>query len=480
MSPEEAQKLYTQRCIDYPCYFAQNVLKTNLWSKQKEILNAIRDHNRVVVASCHASGKSRVAAMASLWFYSAHENAQVITTAPTQRQVENVLWKEIRNLFNKATERLEGTLADKAPYLAAHERKNIQGFTAPPRDENKFQGFHEDNLLIIADEATGITREVFNGILGILSGDNNKLFMPANPVDETGFFGEAFKDPNYQKIQISAFDTPNFTAFDLKEADFASTLWKDKIDGRPLPFKYLINPSWVAEQYKYKGTPFWDSRVMGRFPDTVENALIPLSWIHRSFVDKVYLKPRAAKKTLAVDVARFGDDETVIYAKFDEQIKCVGRHNGLNTMDVASEVATTIDKYQVLHQNVVVDEVGIGSGVVDRLHQLKYFVKGFNGGGKSRESKFRNIRAEAYWTLRTALQEGSVKIESSSDLQAQLSATTWKLTPTGLIQMDSKDDIKKRIGRSPDDADALSMLFSSAKPFNLTYQTVDATGIGRR
>ena len=268
-----------QQYKENPVYFSENILHVKPWEKQKQILNAVRDYPRVSVRSSNGIGKSNVAAQVIMWFLYTHKNSIVLNTAPTWRQVEKLIWKEIRINHQRAGI-LGGTLAPKSPELQIdQDRWYASGISTNQPD--RFQGWHAKDILVVVDEAAGVNEEIFDAISGVLTSENAKMLMLGNPTSVGGTFYKSFSSGEYKTFHISAWMTPNFTHFKITRQDIIDGTWKDKMGDELAPYPWLIQPKWVASQYKMWGLdhPAWQARIEGNFPSVGEHTLLPLDWI---------------------------------------------------------------------------------------------------------------------------------------------------------------------------------------------------------
>lgn len=447
-----------ERARDDPAWWARKVLGHDLWDSQVQILKSIRDNPETAVASCHGIGKSFTAATATLWFLSVNKPSIVITTAPTDRQVKGILWKEIRLAHKNANLPLGGRLLQQE--LKYAENWWAWGFTAPEYDPDRFQGFHEVNILVIADEAAGISEQIYEGIDGILSSENSRLLMIGNPTYAGGRFGKAFKTAGISKFRIDAFRTPNFTEFGITQDDIIRDTWASKID-RPLPRPYLVTPHWVAKMAKRgMNSPFYQSRVMAQFPEQDTDTLIPISWIDRA-VEADLSGGAEEPNILSADIARFGGNKTILLHRKGGVARIVKRIPYADTMQVVGEIRLMAREKQV--DNIRVDADGIGAGVYDRLNELREPVSEMRSGFRPLEpDKFLNNRAEWWWHLRELFEKDQIDIENDDELISQLSNIKYKLNSRGQIVIESKEDMKKRGVESPDEADTLMLAFANS------------------
>ncbi len=433
----------TKRHREDPVYFARKVLGVEPWSKQVEALTAVAANERVAVKSGNGLGKGFSAAVAILWFMSCHEHAVALSTAPTFRQVRHILWKEVHRRYRNAKFDLGGKLLDTR--LEMPERDSFaMGLSADSPDE--FQGFHSANMLIVVDEAEGVAEPIYEAIEALMTSENCRLLLIGNPTTVTGSFRRAFHEDRelYHTLTISAYDSPNVAA-----------------GAKTVPG--LVTARWVEQRRKIWGedNPIFQARVLGEFPEQSEDTLIPLSAIEGAAKvsgGAVEQDDAPQPTVVAVDVARFGSDRSVILVRRGGQVRPVRTFRGLDTMKLTGLVVDAIKEADP--EDVVVDEVGIGAGVVDRLKELGYRVDGINVGRSAHDpSRFANLRAEGYWNLRQLITTGEVFLPSDKELMGELAALKYSFNSVGQLLVESKDDMRKRGVRSPDKADALMLAF---------------------
>jgi hypothetical protein len=261
-----------ERCQRDPAFFVEEVLGDDAWDTQIRIMESVRDNRVTAVPSCHSSGKSWTAGRISLWFGSSFIGSKVITTAPTERQVKGVLWGEIHRAAKSSRYPIGGDAT--AMMLKFDADHWIWGFTAPDWDESRFQGFHAPHILVVVDEASGISKALMDQIDSLLAGGHARKLLIGNPVISGCSFERDCNSSKVNTIPISAWDTPNFLTFGITEADMVSGEWERKIGGQEMPHPELITPDWVAERLELWGVDSnaWQSRILGEFPEVVEGA----------------------------------------------------------------------------------------------------------------------------------------------------------------------------------------------------------------
>jgi hypothetical protein len=327
------------------------------------------------------------------------------------------------------------------------------GLSADTADQ--FQGFHNPNMFIVVDEAEGVSDEIFEAVESVMtSAETSRLLLIGNPTTVAGAFRRAFHEERnlYHAITISALDSPNVAA------------GKILVPG-------LTTAQWVQERQEIWGedNPLYRARVLGEFPEQAEDTLIRLSDIEAAANGELPASPRSKGVSepievdendvvLAVDVARFGSDQSVILCRRGQRVEELKAFRGLDTMQLAGRVAAAIQELQP--RQVYIDEVGVGAGVVDRLREQGYRVKGINVARTATQSTiFANLRAEGYWKLREMFSAGLITIPPDNQLMGELAATRYSYDSLGRVIMESKDDMRGRGLPSPDRADALMMAF---------------------
>lgn len=459
MGKDDRRTALRKRLAADPVFFVRKCLGRDPWEAQERILHSVLEYPRTAVRSCHGVGKSYTAALTILWFLFSRRSI-VLSTAPTWRQVEKLIWKEVRSAYRKSLVPLGGNLMPKSPEIQIQQDEWYAAGLSTNEPE-RFQGFHEEHILVVVDEAAGVTEEIFEAIEGVLTSQGARLLLLGNPTAIGGTFYKAFREPGWSTIRISAFDTPNFTAFDITEEDLASGEWEAKIGTLDLPNPKLITPSWAADKYRRWGpeSPPYQARVLGDFPEQGEDTLIPLAWIEAA-MERWKDMPEGRPVEIGVDVARFGSDKTVIAVRAGWKVLPLEAHSGKDTMETTGLVVRAKSRHGAGAMHV--DEIGIGSAVVDRLAELGHKGTGVNVAEAATDpERFANLRSELWWTMRDRLDPNSklnpnpVGLPEDDELLADLACMTYRFDSKGRIQVESKEDIKKRLGRSPDRGDAV-------------------------
>ena len=425
-----------------PDAWARDKLGAFLWSKQREIVQSVVFNRRTAVRSSHGPGKSFIAGMLAAWWIDTHPagEAMVVTTAPTHRQVHGILWEEIRKQHRKGD--LPGrVLMTDQWYLG--DSLIGEGRKPADHDDDGFQGTHRRYVLVILDEACGVPENLYTGAESITTNEHCRILAIGNPDDPTSPFHDACK-PNsgWNVIGISTFDTPNFTGEEIPES---------LVD-------LLPSRTWQEGRLKKWGadSPLYISKVLGQFPESSEDTLIPLSWVVRA-QNREIVPRRFDESKMGLDVARFGSDRTVAYHNHGGRVRLVMDVGKQKTTETAGRVANLWKELRTSDINV--DGVGVGGGVVDMLEEDGYPVNDMQaGGGSSAPTKFLNARAEWYWNLRVMFERDEIDLDpEDEDLASQLSSIKFHHTRRGQVQIESKDEMKKRGMPSPDRADAVML-----------------------
>ncbi len=428
-----------------PVEFVKDHLKASLWTKQEEILEAVRDNTRVAVRSCNGSGKTFIAAHAVLWWLRCFPDSIVITTAPTEHQVRDVLWREIRRAYHDNEELIGGKLLRTS--LELDDKHYAQGLSTDTPE--RFQGFHEGHILFVVDEASGVREGIFEAIEGSMTSDNARMLLLGNPTTLSGSFYEAFHSRRslWKTIRISAKDTPNF-------AD----------EGEEVTWPNLVTPQWVNDAKVNWGedSPMYQIRVLGEFPSESEDTLISLKIIENAVAGKDEAPELQDDEPveLGVDVARFGSDRTVICARRGDRVIEMASYTKKDTMETAGLVKALVERYSPAC--VRVDSIGVGAGVVDRLKELEVpGVTGINVAQRATNPEhFANLKAELYDGLRERFQQGRIRIPNDQKLISELASIRYYFTSSGQTRLEDKDDLRGRGQPSPDLADALMLAFA--------------------
>lgn len=459
-----------------PPFFNEWILGGSFWSKQEEIILSVRDNRYTTVRACHDVGKTYIASRTALWFLYSHPQSIVVTTAPTMRQVENLLWRELRSAHEASNQPLGGealkTRLDIAPDWYA--------IGASSGDPDKLQGFHaaSGDILIIIDEAAGVAEPAFEAIEGMMTSEKARMLMIGNPTSDSGSFRESHHSWEYSnKIHISVFDTPNFVNNGIKTVE---DLREVNLDNVEIVSPWLVAPRWAFEKIDSWGidSPMFQARVLGNFPSESTNTVIPLNYLElaceKEHRDK--LKEKGGPLRLGVDPARFGNDETVITPRYGGYIP---------EQEISFKEGTTATAGRVLQYSsprpvfIGIDVDGLGGGVYDTLSDSNIDgIAEIHNNAKALPDAtgltFANLASQLWWRAREMFIAGELAIPKDDKLIMQLSTRKYKFTGRGLT-IESKDDWKARYkGKSPDRAD--SLIYSLADIISTESEAKASTG----
>jgi hypothetical protein len=425
--------------------WAKDKLGYTLWNKQVEIAEALIEHHRVVVKSGHGVGKSFTASVIMAWFIDTrrHEDALAVSTAPTQPQL-GIIWEYLRDHHRKG--KLFGRVSLDNDYRGDDD--SIRGMGRKPSNTNEhaFQGQHRRNgVFAVIDEACGVPESLFTGVDVITTGKYDYCLAVGNPDDVMTPFGRIFTqdDPTWHKMTISSLDSPNFTGEDFPEEAKGG----------------LVTPEWVEGRKLVWGedSPRFRSKVLGEFSlDGAENTLFSQLTLAKG-MDAAIQPSTETTPVLGCDVARFGSDFSAVYSNHDGLLRLEGQWSKADTVDTAYRIHDIAVRTGA--KEVRVDGVGIGAGVYDQLLRLcegYYTVVGMVGNAASPDlQKWANARAFWYDTMREKMAQSKVDMDDADKLlKEELEGIQYFFTNRGGIQIESKDDMKKRGVKSPDFADA--------------------------
>jgi hypothetical protein len=471
-------RLEAEHRADDPVGWIRTDLNEHLWSGQQQIAASVVTHRSTAVPAAHGLGKSRSAADIGLWWLATKEDPFLVTTAPTAAQVAAILWREIKGQHE--ANGLPGRVT-MSGYPQLHEGGRLVGLGRKPSDydESTFQGIHALNVLIVFDEAAGIPAGLWEQAESLMTNSNARMLAIGNPTDPQSQFATVCKPGSgWNVIRLDGLRSPLLT----EEAVAPFPLLADLMVTEGIPYStedvpnrlrdLLTGPQWIAERITRwgVGSALWLARVRGIFPEEADaDAVIPLAWVVQaqdrwSAWNEHRLSP-PGRQVHGLDVGRSADaDENVLATRHGH---VVYELEAWRVKDLEQTTGRAVGKLRAMPTSVaVVDETGIGAGVLDAIRGQGRSAVGFVASGKSEatdrngEFAFANLRAEAWWRLREALDPAhnpDLCLPPDDQLAADLTAPRWKIVRQGVIQIESKDDIRKRLGRSTDRGDAVVM-----------------------
>lgn len=451
-------------CPD-PVLFCTKHLGFTPWERQVEVLQAIAKYKRVAVRSGHKVGKSDIVSCAGLWWVSTKKRGQVIMTGSGGRQVTEILWAAVLRLRRNAKIPIGGRVPGSANAgLTFPDGRRMFGFATETTE--KMGGFSGDNLLFIVDEASGVDDPIFKAIEGNMAGGASML-MIGNPTRTSGVFFDAFhsKREFWHTIHISSEETPNVT-------------------GKGAPIPGLATKDYIELKQKELGVddPEYQIRIRGDFPDQSENAVIGRKMVALAMTDWRLPKIEDGPLEVGVDPAGTGTDKAGIIGRRGKYIYPPIAFQGINGPTVCGRVMEFIRENVAKNAEgrwlekpiVKVDKIGIGQSAFDHLEaQRGIEVVGVNVGEGSDDDLHERLRDRVWFACREWLNEGG-KLPPNEALRDQLIAPTYTFTPRGRRKVESKQDLKERLGRSPDEADALCLAVFKPEIFHSAPATPES------
>lgn len=438
--------------IKSPTLFAEQVLGLKCWGKQARFLEAIAKHDKVATRAGHKVGKTASIAALALWNSSQFPNSVTVLTMSSARQIKLILWREMRALIERSKFRFPHMPLDPGTGLHFDSGSYVVGFSTD-KTEN-MGGFSGSRVMFVVDEASGVDEAIFDAIEGNLAGGSHsddravsKLVLSGNPTQTSGRFYDAFHTELclYDTHHIASYDTPNAVSGKVEIPGLATS---DYVEDR--------KAVWGEDSAQYQ------VRVAGNFALQGSNSVIFLSQIEASTV--LYDEEEASGTLhVGVDVARFGDDLSTIALRRGNKLLCpVQCHTKFDEVDIAGFVREHISEHYKkgeAYPIVKVDCTGLGSGVASILRRDSALrVVEVNSAEKANDTdKHPNKRSELWFSIKDWLDEGGCIPPNDKELQRDLLAPLYSFDTQGRRVVESKKEIKKRLGHSPDRADALAL-----------------------
>lgn len=448
----EALEVY----YDDPAAFLEDLLDMKCDAWQGEVAADIAAHPKVAVKSGQGVGKTALEAGLIIWFLVCRPYSKVIATAPTMQQLYDVLWAEIAKWLDHSKVRELLTWTKTKVYMTGDSERWFATAKTATKPEN-MQGFHEDHMLIVVDEASGVADPIMEAVLGTLTGKDNKLLLMGNPNRIEGVFYDAFhKDRDkYQTHTVSSRDSGRTS--------------KDNI---------------AMLEAKYgRDSDVCRVRIDGQFPKGALDSFISLETVELACSGKNRVRQPDLEAVnmlhIGVDVARFGDDKTVITPRVSAKVYEFRKYSKKDTMETAGNVIRCCKEYMARYPYIrkcmiKVDDSGVGGGVTDRLNEvirekkLPYTVIPVNNGDSATDGYYFNLGAQMWGNVKELLErnfsnslqgkwDAEIELPYDEEMIKQLSVRKYHMTSKGKIQLEKKEDMKKRGLGSPDTADSLAL-----------------------
>jgi len=425
---------------------------------QLEVLRKLKTQRRVAIRGPHGLGKTALASWIVLWFALTRDGKdwKAPCTASAWRQLTHYLFPEIR----KWARRLRWDKLGRDAFDSRTEMLHLnlklrtgEAFAAASDNPALIEGAHADELLYIFDESKTIPAATFDAAEGAFASGNCYAVAISTPGEPQGRFYEIHSRK------------PGFDDWWVRHVTL-----KECIEAR------RVSAEWAGQRLLQwgEGSAVYQNRVLGEFATSEEEGIIPLAWVEAANERWQAINDSGdwgGFTRAGVDVARSGPDVTVIALRHTRAIRELRRYTKQDTMATAGLVLGVLDAYG---GEAYVDVIGMGAGVVDRLREQEKAVVAFNASEKSEakdrsgEWGFTNKRSAAWWCLRELLDPANgegVALPPDDLLTGDLTAPHWRVMSNARIQVEGKDEIKKRLGRSTDDGDAVVMAFwEDARP----------------
>lgn len=427
---------------DDPVRFVQEMLGATPFDYQAEFLREVASPTRrLSCRSGHGTGKSTTASWAMLWFLLLRYPCKVVVTAPTSSQLFDAMFAELKRWINELPKELQQLLnvkSDRVELVAAPAEAFISCRTA--RAENASEalaGVHSDNVLLVIDEASGVPESVFEASAGSMSSVNATTIMLSNPTRSSGTF---FESHNRMK---HAWWTRQWSCQDS-----------------PLVAQEFIDE--MRNRYGEQSSAY-RVRVLGDFPLTDDDTIIPYHLVEAAQNRDIEVADDT-DVIWSLDVARFGSDATALCKRQGPIVTELRSWRGLDLMQTTGRVVAEYEALPPSKQptEILVDSIGIGSGVVDRLRELDLPVRGVNvSESPSMGDTYMNLRSELWFKCKAWLEDRSCKLPKDDQLISELTSIRYSFTSSGKMKAESKDEMRKRGLGSPDLADALCLSMAS-------------------
>lgn len=439
-----------------PNRFFEDILNFHADKWQKEAAYDLANSPKVSIRSGQGVGKTGFEAASLLWFLYSFDYARVVATAPTRQQLNDVLWSEVSKWQSRSQILSKLMLWTKTRIsLRGFEQRWFAVARTATKPEN-MQGFHEDNMLFIVDEASGVADDIMEAILGTLSGENNKLLMCGNPTKTSGVFYDSHnRDKDlYKRHKISSLSSPRTN--------------KENINS--LIKKYGESSNVVRV------------RVNGDFPIDEDDVFITTAIVYKGINTEKCLD-NIETIDIGVDVARFGDDNTVIALKVNNTILPLIIHHGYATTQTASDIiyqAKILRKKYKFDKKIYVkiDDTGVGGGVTDIVNGIRkeenldwLIVIPVNFNMSVNHAYYYDFNTVLWGNLKDLLEQGDISIPSDAELEGELTSRKKEFASNGKIKIETKKQMKERGIQSPDRGDAVALA---------TYPMIEKTALKRK
>lgn len=428
--------------------------------QQAILLNSVAKNRRVAVKSGHGIGKSSSLAWLTIWWLSVYGRARVVATAPSLPQLKSVLWPEIAIWLNRSTIKDYFELTATRLYLIENREESFAELRTASKEES-LQGIHRENLLLIMDEASGIDDSIHVMLKGAMTNKNNKIVQVGNPIRTSGYFFEAFQKQKGFYGKQSGWDCHTFSSEDSPIVE------KDYIED--------MADTWGKNHTIYR------VRVLGEFPLGDPDSFIPLSDVEAAVIRGYDDSSVDGIPEIGVDVARKGDDLTVIATKIGNRILPLVTKEKTTVPEVAAMTIMEVQKAREITGydgiiKVKIDDTGVGGGVsdkldLDRINGIEVIPINFGGAGNA---QYENEASWMWGNFKAMLP--TLSLPDDKTLKEELSARRWEMSKRERIWIEPKQRFKRDFKRSPDRADAVIMVCADKQNERRVLKNFDPVG----
>ena len=419
-----------------PIAFVREVLLVEPDQWQLEALRLFaRGHTRVSIKSGHGVGKSAMASWIVIWFVCTRVPYKVAITAPTASQLFDVLWSEIGKWMQRLPQAWRDLFVVTSDHITLKSDPEcfVTARTSRPEQPEAMAGLHSQNILLVADEASGIDERVYEAASGSMSSANAVTLLIGNPVRDSGFF---------------------WRTHTLERDRWATMTVSSAASQR-------VDPSFVEEMERRYGpdSNAFRVRVLGQFPSSADDTFIGGELVDSAMARDVPLD-LTAPEIWGLDVARFGADASVLIKRRGNVVTEPPRR--WRQIDLMALAGAVKHEYDLSGANrptlIVVDAIGLGAGVADRLQEQSVPVLGLNvAEAPSQQAYYMRLRDELWARTKDWLQSRAVRLPRDDQLRDDLVAPKYVFTSSGKLQIESKESMRRRGLPSCDSADALML-----------------------
>jgi len=422
-------------------------------AKQEEVARSVVSNRRTLAVSCNGVGKTYLAAGLVHWWFHTRPNSYVVTTATTWTQVRNVLWGEINSMHDARLGSICLDVEIRPPIVDGQRRSKWRALGLSVKHASRMQGYHAPEVFVVIDEGQGVAQEIWDAASRITVSKGSRQLALCNPVSRrTPDYAYSQRPDIWSVIRITSDDHPNVQT------------GQEVIPG-------AITREWVEEMRALLGdaSPLFRSSVLAEYPSDDDWAVMPIGPV-KSALDlwgEDDFEVWDQDHHFGLDVARLGDDRTVLVHRLGMDVLDIWSWSKADTMQTVGLATERVASVGGRLDHLRVDVGGLGGGVVDRFHELSHRVIAVNFGEGpqgdladivGQKTLFKNRRAELYWAARRLFEDRRVRLRRGREtdaLMADLCAVNYSLTSKNEILLEPKEEVKRRIGRSPDAGDAL-------------------------